>query len=150
MGDGERIPRMPQKPEVTLSPTASKPVTAPSSSLEAAPERLGAPQRDKQTPSQRIPRWLESAELFLRVLMQTYLGLAVFYAPWSGQMAANFPWVLEHLPWSRELWDQNPLFLHYPALGHWAANGAVRGLVSGVGALNLWFAFREAIRRRDG
>jgi hypothetical protein len=78
---------------------------------------------------QRIPRWLERAELFLRVLLRMYIGLAVCYAPWS-----------------RMFWDQNPIFLQFPTLSIYAANGAVRGLVSGLGLLNLWIAFHDAIR----
>jgi hypothetical protein len=82
---------------------------------------------------QRIPRWLVRGELFLRVLLRMYIGLAVCYVPWS-----------------RAFWDQNPLFLHYPALGLFASHGAVRGIVSGLGLLNLWVAFHDAIRHRDG
>jgi hypothetical protein len=40
--------------------------------------------------------------------------------------------------------------MHYPALGIFAAHGAVRGLVSGLGLLNLWIAFQDALRHRDG
>ena len=82
---------------------------------------------------QRIPRWLERGELFLRVLLRMYIGLAVCYAPWS------------HV-----FWDQNPLFLHFPGLAVYASSGAVRGIISGLGLLNLWIAFRDAIRHRDG
>ena len=82
---------------------------------------------------QRVPRWLERAELFLRVLLRLYIGLAVCYAPWS------------HL-----FWDQNPLFIQFPVIGEYAANGAVRGIISGLGLLNLWIAFRDAVRHRDG
>ena len=93
-------------------------------------------------PQPRIPRWLESAELFLRVLLRMYIGLAICYAPWSGQ-------VLTFLPWSRVLWEENPLFLQFPALAVYASNGAVRGVVSGLGLLNLWIAFHDAIRHGD-
>ena len=81
----------------------------------------------------RIPRWLERIELFLRVMLRMYIGLAVCYAPWS-----------------HTFWDQNPIFQHFPALANIATNGAVRGMVSGLGLLNLWIAFQDAIRRRDG
>jgi hypothetical protein len=83
--------------------------------------------------SQRIPRWLERSELFLRVLLRMYIGLAVCYAPWSPMF-----------------WDRNPLFVQFPTLSIYAANGAVRGIVSGLGLLNLWIAFQDAIRHRDG
>jgi hypothetical protein len=99
---------------------------------------------------QRIPRWLVRAERFLRLLLRIYIGLAVCYAPWSGRIAAAFPEVLIYLPWSRVLWDQNPLFLHFPTLDHFAATGAVRGLVSGLGLLNLWIAFHDALHHRRG
>jgi len=82
---------------------------------------------------ERIPRWLERAELFLRVLLRMYIGLAVCYAPWSPMF-----------------WDQNPLFVQFPTLSIYAANGAVRGIVSGLGLLNLWIAFQDAIRHWDG
>lgn len=80
----------------------------------------------------RAPRWLIRVELFLRVMLRIYIGLAVCYAPWS-----------------HTFWDQNPVFLQFPALGSIATNGAVRGLVSGLGLLNLWIAFQDAIRHRD-
>ena len=86
----------------------------------------------KQAP-QRIPRWLERSELFLRVLLRMYIGLAVCYVPWS-----------------KTFWDQNPLFVQFPTLSIYAANGAVRGLVSGLGLLNLWIAFYDALHYRDG
>jgi hypothetical protein len=79
-------------------------------------------------PQQRIPRWLERAELFVRVLLRIYIGVAVCLAPWF-----------------RMFWDQNPLFAHNPTLGNIASNGAVRGLVSGLGLLNLWIAFQDAM-----
>ena len=110
-----RTQRMSQQPEFT-TPT-----------LPASP-----PPSPGQEP-QRIPRWLVRGELFLRVLLRMYVGLAVCVVPW---------WPV--------FWDKNPLFLHYPTLGSFAAHGAVRGIISGVGLLNLWVAFEDAIRHRDG
>lgn len=69
-------------------------------------------------------------ELLLRVMLRMYIGLAICYAPWS------------HV-----FWDQNPIFLQFPSVGMIAVNGAVRGLVSGLGLLNLWIAFQDALRR---
>ena len=47
-------------------------------------------------------------------------------------------------------WEQNLLFKKFPQLWIYAANGAVRGIVSGLGLLNLWIAFQDAIRHWDG
>lgn len=136
-GDPARNHRMSQQPELTSPPLPASPASGPvpalgaSSGLGADPEPLAPPQAHRHGP-QRIPRWLERSELFLRVLLRMYIGLAVFVAPW---------WPM--------FWDQNPLFVQFPTLAIYAANGAVRGVVSGLGLLNLWIAFRDAIHARD-
>ncbi|MGO9335994.1 MAG: hypothetical protein ACLPY1_00660 [Terracidiphilus sp.] len=121
---------MAQQPELTSPPLPASPAQQPAAS--PAPTSAAVPEphstQGKHGPP-RIPRWLERAELFLRVLLRMYIGLAVCYAPWS-----------------RMFWDQNPIFLQFPTLSIYAANGAVRGLVSGLGLLNLWIAFQDAIR----
>jgi len=133
-GDARR-PRMPQQPELTSPPVASNPAPAPgSASGPALDQGPGAETLEtSHHEPQRIPRWLERAELFLRVLLRMYIGLAICYAPWS-----------------KLFWDQNPLFVQFPTLSIYAANGAVRGLVSGLGLLNLWIAFHDALSHRDG
>lgn len=82
---------------------------------------------------QRIPHWLVRMELYLRVLLRMYIGLAICYAPWSQMF-----------------WDQNPIFVQMPTLAIYAANGAVRGIISGLGLLNIWIAIQDAIRHRNG
>lgn len=114
---------MPQQPELISPPLpaspAPEPGTAPVFSVPAEPP-------------QRIPHWLVRAELFLRVLLRIYIGLAVCYAPWSPLF-----------------WDQNPLFVQFPTLSIYAANGAVRGVISGLGLLNMWIALKDAIHYKD-
>jgi len=117
---------MSQQPEFISTPVPPSPAPPPAGSV--APPYLPA----RHHP-QRIPRWLERAELFLRVLIRMYIGLALCYAPWSPLF-----------------WDQNPLFQRFPDLAAFAAYGAVRGIVSGLGLLNLWIAFHDAIRHRNG
>lgn len=116
---------MSQQPELISPSLPASPAPEPGNASSVPP----AP--PSPAPPQRIPRWLVRAELFLRVLLRMYIGLAVFYAPWSSLF-----------------WDQNPLFVQYPTLSIFAANGAVRGIVSGLGLLNLWIAFQDAIRFR--
>jgi hypothetical protein len=118
---------MSQQPELISPPLPANPApeTGPPSGDSA-----GKVQGDQHP--QRIPRWLVRAELFLRVMLRLYIGLAVAYAPWSPLF-----------------WDQNPLFARFPTLSIYAANGAVRGIVSGLGLLNLWIALRDALRYRN-
>ncbi len=82
--------------------------------------------------SQRIPHWLHQSERFLRVIVRMYLGLLVCLAPW-------FP----------AAWDNNPLFAGSASLVAFVTQGWVRGLVSGLGLLNLYIALRDAMRDPD-
>jgi hypothetical protein len=122
---------MSQQPEMTSPTLTASPAPAPAAVAPSEPDPPPPPPVSRHIP-QRIPRWLERGELFLRVLLRMYIGLAVCYAPWSHMF-----------------WDQNPLFLRFPTLGIYAANGAVRGIISGLGLLNLWIAFHDAVRHRD-
>lgn len=145
-GDGARNLRMSQEPELTSTSLAPNPAPAPGSASGTvpfpAPEILPVQTQAPTHAPQRIPPWLVSSELFLRVLLRMYIGLLICYAPWSGRL-------LTFLPGSRFLWEQNQLFVWFPTLGIYAANGAVRGMVSGLGLLNLWIAFHDAIHYRE-
>jgi hypothetical protein len=81
---------------------------------------------------QPAPLWLQRLELFLRVAVRLYLGVFVLM-----------------LPWLPRFWDENALFQLWPRLGDFAMHGAVRGVVSGFGLLNLWIAFHEAVHYRE-
>ena len=122
---------MSQQPEMTSPPLPASPAPVSAAVIDPVPQSPPPPAPAHPVP-QRIPRWLERGELFLRVLLRMYIGLAVAIAPW----------------W-RMFWDQNPLFMRFPTLGTYATHGAVRGLITGIGLLNLWIAFRDAIQQRD-
>jgi hypothetical protein len=113
---------MSQQPELISPPLPASP--APDSGTSpTAPNEIHS--------QQRIPSWLVRAELMLRIMLRIYIGLMVFCAPWAPMF-----------------WDQNPLFVQFPTLSVYAAHGAIRGLVSGLGLLNLWIAFQDAIHFR--
>ena len=80
---------------------------------------------------QRTAHWLRRADLFLRVIVRLYIGL-----------------ILVFLPWLR-VWAFNRFFLYYAPVSHFMLSGAVRGLVSGLGLLNLWIAISEAIHYKE-
>jgi len=125
---------MSQQPELTSPPLPASPAPLPGVAVDSAQaSQSGQISTGTEHIPQRIPRWLVRTELYLRVLLRMYIGLAICYAPW---------W---HL-----IWDQNPLFVHFPTLSIYATNGAVRGIISGLGLLNIWIATRDAIRHRNG
>jgi hypothetical protein len=127
---------MPEQHEIRLAatpdpaPDNQESATIPDNPMQPAqttPQNtLGSPQTNAP---QRIPHWLQQAERFLRVIVRIYLGLLVCFAPW-------YP----------PAWDNNPLFSQSPWLMHFITQGAIRGLVSGLGLLNLWIALGDALR----
>jgi hypothetical protein len=52
------------------------------------------------------------------------------------------------LPWRPE-WTDNRLLLGNPSLQLLVGNGFVRGLVSGLGVLDIWIGFWEAVHYRE-
>jgi uncharacterized SAM-binding protein YcdF (DUF218 family) len=52
------------------------------------------------------------------------------------------------LPWRPE-WSDNPLLLPYPALRAVVASGFARGVATGLGVLNVWIGFWEAIQYQE-
>lgn len=123
---------MPQQPELTSSPIPSTPQAGAAIPPEAVADDNTVPFTHQGGP-QRIPHWLERAELFLRVLLRMYIGLAACIAPWYSPV-----------------WDKNPLFERFPTLLIWATHGSVRGIITGIGLLNLWIAIQRVVHHRDG
>ncbi|HEV2646471.1 MAG TPA: hypothetical protein VGU46_08925 [Acidobacteriaceae bacterium] len=78
------------------------------------------------------PVWLQRLSLFVLVLFCVYLGVLVMILPW----------------WTR-MWDQNGLIQAHPAVAAVLHMGAVRGLISGLGLLDIWIGVSEAIHYRD-
>lgn len=67
--------------------------------------------------------------------------LFVFFCATLGVMLMILPW--------RPEWSDNPLLLAYPAIREAVSTGFVRGLVTGLGLLNVWIGFWEAARYRE-
>jgi len=52
------------------------------------------------------------------------------------------------VPWRPE-WSENPLLLSYPTLHGLVSSGFTRGFVTGLGLLNVWIGFWEALQYRE-
>lgn len=57
--------------------------------------------------------------------------------------------ILVAVPWIPHLWHENSILLAYPSARAFLANDFVRGAVTGVGLLDLWFGVYEAVHYRD-
>jgi hypothetical protein len=85
-------------------------------------------ERTKKT----APVWLQRLSLFVLVLFCVYLGLLVTVLPW----------------WTR-IWDHNLFLQAHPTFSAILHNGAVRGIISGIGLLDIWIGISEAVHYRD-
>lgn len=84
------------------------------------------------TSGRTAPVWLQRISLVVLVLFCVYLGVLVMVLPW----------------WSR-IWDHNMFIEARPALASMLHNGAVRGVVSGLGLIDIWIGISEAVHYRD-
>ncbi len=78
------------------------------------------------------PVWLQRLSLCVLVLFCVYLGVLVMVLPW----------------WTR-IWDHNMFIQARPRLAAVLYNGAVRGMISGLGLLDIWIGISEAVHYRD-
>jgi hypothetical protein len=109
-------------------------LAAPPSAAPPHPNAEAAPPQDAPEPEKGAvaPVWLQRISLFVLVLFCVYLGVLVTILPW----------------WTR-VWDHNLFVQSRPALAAALRIGAVRGLISGVGLLDIWIGVSEAIHYRD-
>jgi len=67
--------------------------------------------------------------------------LFVFFCAILGVILIIFPW--------RDEWTNNSLLFAHPGLQDVMANGFVRGLTSGLGLLDIWIGFWEAVHYHE-
>ena len=96
------------------------------------PPGLAVSSAESAKPPRQSPRWLQRLDLFVRVIVRLYLCLNVVVLPWM------------------HFWDENRLLALIPHLAPVALNGIVRGVVSGLGLLNIWIAIHDAIHYKEG
>jgi hypothetical protein len=81
-------------------------------------------------PHRQIPRWLMIIEITLFVVLRLYVGALVVLLPW------------------RSVWTTNAWINNWPTIASFMAQGWVRGIVSGLGLLNIWIAFSVLFHRK--
>lgn len=120
--------------------TANSNSPLPSSSLGAklsASESAGpatALERESSEEGKRYTR----VELWLRRLAAL---MFVFVCASVGVFLVILPW--------RPEWTHNHLLLSHSSLRLFMASGFVRGVVSGLGMLDIWIGFWEAVHYRE-
>jgi hypothetical protein len=79
----------------------------------------------------RPHRWLQRLWLVVFVLFCLEVGI-----------------ILTVLPWTR-LWTDNSLLTPFPAVKEFLNHNFVRGLVSGLGLIDIWMGVAEAVAYRE-
>lgn len=71
------------------------------------------------------------------------IGMLLFVS-----LCAVFGVLLAILPWTPK-WTDNYILISYPALRGLVENGFVRGMCTGLGALDIWIGFWEAMHYHE-
>jgi hypothetical protein len=102
-------------------------------SLHPVPTNLSTVpgERSAPAPVSRASLWLHRIFLVIFVMFCIELGL-----------------LLTALPWTR-VWTDNSLLAMHPTLGAFLRENFVRGLISGLGLIDIWIGIWEAVHYHD-
>jgi hypothetical protein len=102
---------------------------------KSMPTQVEAPEQDVTTQQQPKtappPVWMQRLFLVTTVIICLWVGLVLAVLPWTA------------------VWTDNSLVLGSPHLRQVLGTGFVRGLVTGLGLLDLWIGISEAVSYRD-
>jgi hypothetical protein len=79
----------------------------------------------------RIQLWSHRISVFLFVMISAIAGVLLVILPWTPE------------------WTDNYLLLSYPGLRTLVSNGFFRGFCSGLGLLDIWIGFWEALHYHE-
>ena len=113
----------------TLFPTGKSPESTPPSETRTA--LLDPPQPESQENPSRMQLWMHRISVFLFVLVSAVAGVLLIILPWTPE------------------WTDNYLLLTYPSLRTVFAHGFFRGMCSGLGLLDIWIGFWEALHYHE-
>jgi hypothetical protein len=116
----------------TLFSSAPGDVPKPTPPQAESSTALLAPPSDEARPAQGpLQVWMHRISVFLFVLISAVAGVLLIILPWTPE------------------WTDNYLLLSFPALRAVVSNGFFRGLCSGLGLLDIWIGFWEALHYHE-
>ena len=117
------------------TPVSSPPHSVPKPPPQRSEPDSALPQRpeDEETPETQRPVhvWMHRLSVFLFVLVSAVAGVLLIILPWTPE------------------WTDNYLLLSFPALRSVVSNGFFRGICSGLGLLDIWIGFWEALHYHE-
>ena len=82
-------------------------------------------------PPKPVEIWMHRVSVFLFVLISAVAGVLLIILPWTPE------------------WTDNYLLLSFPSLRDLVSNGFFRGICSGLGLLDIWIGFWEALHYHE-
>jgi hypothetical protein len=130
---GSPVPGAPQIRAAVLDSTDPSRNDRPSSDRPS-----GDPSPNDPSPLVPEPRllpglqlWLHRSSVFLFVLISAVAGVLLIILPWTPE------------------WTDNYLLLSYPSLRTLVSSGFFRGICTGLGLLDIWIGFWEALHYHE-
>ena len=115
-------------PDSSIDKVRSESLTA--KLRQEAPEGTGL-NESGDLPSSGFQHWLHRVLILLFVFFCATVGVLLVILPWRPE------------------WTDNHFLMASPGLRAFVSNGFVRGLCSGLGVLDIWIGFWEAIHFHD-
>ena len=117
----------PKLPVETSPASPGQPAPGPSESRTRLldPKHVAAPAHSG------LQLWVHRTSVFLFVLISAVAGVLLVILPWTPE------------------WTDNYLLLSYPWLRTLITTGFFRGLCSGLGLLDIWIGFWEALHYHE-
>ena len=112
-------------------PVESTPPQAAHAQPDTATALLDPPSPARPKRHSPTQLWLHRTSVFLFVLISAVAGVLLVILPWTPE------------------WTDNYLLLSYPSLRTLISNGFFRGLCSGLGLIDIWIGFWEALHYHD-
>jgi len=82
-------------------------------------------------PQDATQLWMHRISMFLFVLVSAVAGVLLIILPWAPE------------------WTDNYLLMSFPSLRTIVSNGFFRGICSGLGFLDIWIGFWEALHYHE-
>lgn len=112
-------------PVSSKSPETESSASTPTAVLDP-PEQLAPVQ-----PPSGVELWMHRISVFLFVLISAVAGVLLIILPWTPE------------------WTDNYLLLTFPSLRPIVSSGFFRGICSGLGLLDIWIGFWEALHYHE-
>jgi hypothetical protein len=114
-----------------VSSTSAKPPEATPPPDKTSIAVLDAPDVSVPPSLSSLQLWMHRISVFLFVLVSAVAGVLLIILPWTPE------------------WTDNYLLLSFPSLRSIVSNGFFRGICSGLGLLDIWIGFWEALHYHE-